>query len=968
MSSRKTIVYTRRPEPILFEGFVGQKTSMRQWKRRYFVLFKSCIVAYAAKPPAGKPLEVFPLTTYHYISQLKGKEECRFDLLVSSATSRHTCEYLAATGEGARLWVAFIKQAAQDYQAVKPDFDTSGKFWKNPVVLAQCVPANTFRPRTEDYLISGLLQRRGEAAPTSGRASVFRTAKPKSTDNWVFISSGKGNRPAGIGVSSKKTVEAELFIPATAIKSFTAFGLGPYGFDIVFKQEAGDEVTLSLTTKTEQDCEAWCVALEKVTGFSATETSPRSIESPSLAIRSSSSGNSPPRESFPKKIGQKTIGFSGHWFRLKDTAGSQPGSTRTSPSVSVSANSQSPSPADSPWATLSASGRRLGVDEVEGVEEDRLDVMLAQLLQDEKHGDTARRQVAINAIGGFLIQGGADPDSLAQGANAELAKEKVSSTVWAEIRKEMHRIKQEKEKFAASAASQPRPSPPSPFLPPPALLITGSEFGGPALPLTPGGGLLSPRDSAREHRVERMSPRDHLDAQDKDHRLSLSRRLSRSVSQQMARRSTSMASQAATQSPAAGGKMGPGALSLTVPGAAGAVSSSSSSLAAAAGAASPSLSSSSSSSSSSSAAAAGAAAPATPAAASVPPSPRSAGLPADVKLDADGYPWYEDINTGVVQAGGEQAPFATYAALSLKGQIPGTAKPNQDRAIHLPGFAGNPAAALFGVFDGHGPTGHLVSAFVIKEFPKLFEQELLKRAENETIAQCASAAFRQCNTNLFKTTIDIEYSGSTGIVIYLDGAQLWCFNVGDSRAILAQRSGDNFSAAALSRDHKPDDAEERKRIEGCGGRCEPKMTIRGPVGTARVWLKDQNIPGLAVARAFGDKIASTIGVIADPEIKTTTLKDGEDAMIILASDGIWEFMDNLDVVAWAAEAEDAAIACKDLVEQSCWIWEEEDEARDDITVITIFLRGHVPLPRQDYSQDYQDAPAEGYSADAAAEE
>lgn len=37
-----------------------------------------------------------------------------------------------------------------------------------------------------------------------------------------------------------------------------------------------------------------------------------------------------------------------------------------------------------------------------------------------------------------------------------------------------------------------------------------------------------------------------------------------------------------------------------------------------------------------------------------------------------------------------------------------------------------------------------------------------------------------------------------------------------------------------------------------------------PVGPARVWLKHENIPGLAMARSIGDRIAAQVGVIAEP--------------------------------------------------------------------------------------------------------
>lgn len=40
-----------------------------------------------------------------------------------------------------------------------------------------------------------------------------------------------------------------------------------------------------------------------------------------------------------------------------------------------------------------------------------------------------------------------------------------------------------------------------------------------------------------------------------------------------------------------------------------------------------------------------------------------------------------------------------------------------------------------------------------------------------------------------------------------------------------------------------------------------------PIGPARVWLKDENIPGLAMSRSIGDNVASSVGVIPEPECK-----------------------------------------------------------------------------------------------------
>ena len=54
-------------------------------------------------------------------------------------------------------------------------------------------------------------------------------------------------------------------------------------------------------------------------------------------------------------------------------------------------------------------------------------------------------------------------------------------------------------------------------------------------------------------------------------------------------------------------------------------------------------------------------------------------------------------------------------------------------------------------------------------------------------------------------------------------------------------------------------------------------------------------PGLAMSRSLGDKSAREVGVISDPEILEILLKE-EDKFIVIASDGVWEFLSNTDVV------------------------------------------------------------------------
>lgn len=62
-----------------------------------------------------------------------------------------------------------------------------------------------------------------------------------------------------------------------------------------------------------------------------------------------------------------------------------------------------------------------------------------------------------------------------------------------------------------------------------------------------------------------------------------------------------------------------------------------------------------------------------------------------------------------------------------------------------------------------------------------------------------------------------------------------------------------WSTKALSNDHKPELYEEYERITRYGGRVEAYKDEYGQdFGPKRIWLKNENLPGLAMSRSFGD--------------------------------------------------------------------------------------------------------------------
>ena len=82
------------------------------------------------------------------------------------------------------------------------------------------------------------------------------------------------------------------------------------------------------------------------------------------------------------------------------------------------------------------------------------------------------------------------------------------------------------------------------------------------------------------------------------------------------------------------------------------------------------------------------------------------------------------------------------------------------------------------------------------------------------------------------------------------------------------------------------------RIENNGGRVAWYKDAKGNnVGPPRVWLKTGSVPGLAMSRSLGDLVATYAGVIHKPEIKHYQIGPNDKA-IVLATDGVWEFLSN----------------------------------------------------------------------------
>ena len=159
--------------------------------------------------------------------------------------------------------------------------------------------------------------------------------------------------------------------------------------------------------------------------------------------------------------------------------------------------------------------------------------------------------------------------------------------------------------------------------------------------------------------------------------------------------------------------------------------------------------------------------------------------------------------------------------------------------------------------------------------------------------------------------------------------------MGDSRCIMIT----DKEVIPLSIDQKPNTEGEMQRIVKLGGEVSQYEEDGVKSGPYRVWKKNEMYPGIAMSRSIGDLIATTLGVIPEPEYIEKEI-DERTKFIILASDGVWEFLDNKmvrDIVMSFYNKNDPDGACHALIDESTKWWLNEDVVVDDITVIAIFF-------------------------------
>ena len=228
------------------------------------------------------------------------------------------------------------------------------------------------------------------------------------------------------------------------------------------------------------------------------------------------------------------------------------------------------------------------------------------------------------------------------------------------------------------------------------------------------------------------------------------------------------------------------------------------------------------------------------------------------------------------------------------------------------------SCSYFGLFDGH--SGKEVGIYLMENLHKILHQKLKENntlENNETLKKIVINTFEQIDSEINSKNFKNE-TGSTGTVLLLykdpsspSGKSLLCANVGDSKAYLITKD----KMILITKDHKCSDQNEVKRIRDTGG----------------VVFRERVFGTLMLTRSFGDKEMKKYGVLATPDIFVKNV-EGDDCFVVMASDGVWDVIEESEILSMAKEGISSNDFSKKIVNLA-----KERDTHDNISCIVVKL-------------------------------
>ena len=217
----------------------------------------------------------------------------------------------------------------------------------------------------------------------------------------------------------------------------------------------------------------------------------------------------------------------------------------------------------------------------------------------------------------------------------------------------------------------------------------------------------------------------------------------------------------------------------------------------------------------------------------------------------------------------------------------------EDKGKSIDGFNNNNDSGVFCIFDGHG--GNEASTFLQKNIVNYL------REYSSNLNLDLDLIFQKLDQNFLNE--NYNQIGSTACIIYITKEYsitnskkiLYCANIGDTRAVLINSS----NIKRLSYDDRATDKNESERIKNLGG-----VIFGGRV-----------FGNLMLTRAFGDYEFKKYGVICEPHIVKCDI-DFSDKFIIIASDGVWDALNEEEIFLFSKKCKNAKELCDIIVNKS----------------------------------------------------
>ncbi|KAG5175543.1 phosphatase 2C-like domain-containing protein [Tribonema minus] len=231
---------------------------------------------------------------------------------------------------------------------------------------------------------------------------------------------------------------------------------------------------------------------------------------------------------------------------------------------------------------------------------------------------------------------------------------------------------------------------------------------------------------------------------------------------------------------------------------------------------------------------------------------------------------------------------------------------------------------LAAVFDGHG--GWQAADFAQKRLASVVQLELsnsLAQTPDQISGALSRAFLRVEREFLYQVQSafelgfgDVARSGACALFAMIRGDNLFVANAGDCRAVLGRRAEDGtarMEAVALSNDHNAREPAEQAKLRALHPteediiRCKRATScyVKGRLQPTRslgdAYLKYSEFNREAGAhRSAGRHLPPPYTppyITADPEVQHHAIDRAVDEFVVLASDGLWDYLSNEEAVA-----------------------------------------------------------------------